>query len=153
MVITPTMLWCTLNINCLVNYATMAVLSVWHHHNYRQIQCPFLGLFWIYGVGLVILWPLVYSQVVSMKISSEISILSFLTLFSGWTLFACSFWQCLLQFVISLGIVIKKDNNVIMISYLCNAQLILSVRQEILSFVFVFTLVKFRKLIIMMINC
>ena len=153
MVITPTMLWCTLNINCLVNYATMAVLSVWHHHNYRQIQCPFLGLFWIYGVGLVILWPLVYSQVVSMKISSEISILSFLNLFSGWTLFACSFWQCLLQFVISLGIVIKKDNNVIMISYLCNAQLILSVRQEILSFVFVFTLVKFRKLIIMMINC
>ena len=110
-------------------------------------------IFWTYGVGPVISWLLVYSQVVSMKISSEISILSFLTLFSGWTLFACSFWQCLLQFVISLGIVIKKDNNVIMISYLCNAQLILSVRQEILSFVFVFTLVKFRKLIIMMINC
>ena len=38
-------------------------------------------IFWTYGVGPVISWLLVYSQVVSMKISSEISILSFLTLF------------------------------------------------------------------------
>ena len=43
----------------------------------------------------------------------------------------------------------EKHNNAIILSYLCNAQLFLSVRQEILSFVFVFlfTLAKFRKLI------
>ena len=42
----------------------------------------------------MILWPLEYSQVVNIKISSEISILSFLALFSVCALFASSFWQC-----------------------------------------------------------
>ena len=42
----------------------------------------------------MILWPPVYSQVVSMKISPEISILSFLVLFSVCALFSSSFWQC-----------------------------------------------------------
>ena len=45
MVITTTMSWCTLNIICLANYATMVVLSVWHHQNYRQLQGPFLRFF------------------------------------------------------------------------------------------------------------
>ena len=51
-------------------------------------------IFWTYGVGLVILWPLVYSQVVSMKINPEISILPFLALLSLCALFASSFWKC-----------------------------------------------------------
>ena len=50
-------------------------------------------IFWT-CVRLVILWPLVYFQVVSMKINPEISILSFLALFFGCALFASSFWQC-----------------------------------------------------------
>ena len=146
--ITITMSWCSLNIYP-VNYAAMAVLSVWHDQNYRKLQCPFLGLFivkvdplsfasrsiplklglsmlcfsdkwsvlghlncldnklamkglikclgqifWTNSAGLVILWQLVYLQVLSMKIGPEISILSFLTLFSGYALFASSFWQC-----------------------------------------------------------
>ena len=38
-------------------------------------------IFWIFGVGLVILWPLVYFQVVKMKIIPEILIFSFSALF------------------------------------------------------------------------
>ena len=48
-------------------------------------------IFWTYVVRLVTLWPLMYSQVVSMKISPEISILLFLTHFSVCELFASSF--------------------------------------------------------------
>ena len=44
-VITVTVSWYSLSIICLINYATMAVLSVWHHQNQGQLQCPFLGLF------------------------------------------------------------------------------------------------------------
>ena len=39
-----TVSWCSLSIICSVNYATMAVLNVWHHQNYGQLQCPFSSL-------------------------------------------------------------------------------------------------------------
>ena len=44
-VIAIVMSWCSLNIICPVNYATTALLSIWHHQNYGQLQCPFLGVF------------------------------------------------------------------------------------------------------------
>ena len=60
-------------------------------------------IFWTYGVGLETLWPLVYSQVVSMKINAEISILSFLALVSVYALFASSFWQCPICQIINIS--------------------------------------------------
>ena len=62
--------------------------------NKLAINDPICQICWIFGVGLVILWPHVYFQVVGMKISQDISILLFMAFFSVCTLFATSFWQC-----------------------------------------------------------
>ena len=53
-VITIAMPWCSLNIICPVNYAATAVLHVWHHQNYGQLQCPFLSLFSIQSGPFII---------------------------------------------------------------------------------------------------
>ena len=53
-VITITTSWCSLNIIYPMSYAVVAVLSVWHHQNYGQLQYPFLGLFSIQSGPFII---------------------------------------------------------------------------------------------------